>query len=100
MKDVLFAVYYKSMSSVISALKTNYNMGFFCEKINNLSLSFVSPLRSYDSHCSHELSNSFPALFCIFVVIPFKNPGILIKGTSRVRIEQKSAVCHNFYYSA
>jgi hypothetical protein len=57
MKFELIVIYNDGMTSIIPTLATHHHIRFFREKINNLSLPFISPLNPYyyDNTISHPL---------------------------------------------
>jgi len=55
-KNKLFVSDHHGMSGVIPALVPHNHIGFFREKINDLSLSFISPLCANNHRSRHSCS--------------------------------------------
>jgi hypothetical protein len=53
MADGLFTTHYKGMSRIISSLVPDHHIGLAGQKVNDLSLSFISPLGPHDNHVRH-----------------------------------------------
>jgi hypothetical protein len=48
MKDFLFAIDFKRVTCVMTALKSTYCLRTFCQSIYNFSLPFITPLQAQD----------------------------------------------------
>ena len=57
MEYKLFIVYYNSVACIVASLIPCYTISLFCEHINNLALTLITPLRTdyYDI-----LSHGYP----------------------------------------
>ncbi|BBV06966.1 hypothetical protein BML2537_04600 [Providencia stuartii] len=54
MENGFFTVYNKSMASIMAALIANYIFSTLCQQVDDLALSFVTPLGAqYDNVLTH-----------------------------------------------
>jgi hypothetical protein len=55
MQDVLFVFYLYGMTGIVSSLETGHHVGTFCEQVDNLAFSLVTPLGADNYYISHSL---------------------------------------------
>jgi hypothetical protein len=52
----LFTVHNHRVSGIVPALKSNNNISNFCQMVDDLSFTLITPLRSDDYDISHLIS--------------------------------------------
>jgi hypothetical protein len=48
-ENKLFSPHHQGVASVVAALVAHHHLGLFRQEVNNLSLTFITPLGSHDN---------------------------------------------------